>query len=253
VLDQLAARAATLGALLEPNQIQMFGRFCVDLAEYNAHTNLVSNSDPLVLLRDHILDSLTLVPLLRGHQFSRPTSADDGCSLSLVDVGSGAGFPGFVLAIACPELSVTLVESIGKKAKFLEMVAGSLGLHNRVTVINDRAESLGRDASLRETFLAGTARAVGPVDVAAELTLPLIRVGGFLLLQKSHAQLDDELTRARLSLSALGAGDPRVVVPDAEALGKQHVILVIEKTTTPSSQFPRSPAAIKRHPLGGAR
>jgi 16S rRNA (guanine527-N7)-methyltransferase len=157
------------------------------------------------------------------------------------------------LAVACPELSVTLVESIGKKAKFLALAVEHLGLQDRVRVINDRAESLCRVGELRESFLAGTARAVGPVDVAAELTLPLLRVGGFLLLQKSRAQLDDELTRASQSLPVLGADGPRVVVPDAEALGKQHVILVLQKNTTTACQYPRSPAAIKRHPLGGTR
>ncbi len=250
VLKQLAVRAATLGVTLEPEQIQSLGNFCLNLADYNAHTNMVSNSDPAVVVRDHILDSLTLVPVIRSSPFA---GLQDGCSLSLVDIGSGAGFPGLILAVACPRLLVTLVESIGKKARFLESAARSLRIRGRVTVINDRAESLGRVSTLRESFHVATARAVGPVDVAAELTMPLLRIGGFLLLQKSQAQLADELSRANRSLSLLGAGGPQVTTPDAEALGKEHVILVIEKTSKIDPQYPRSPAAIKRHPLGGER
>jgi 16S rRNA (guanine527-N7)-methyltransferase len=231
--------------------ISAFGIFCRALAEYNEHTNLVADASPAVVVAHHVLDSLTLVPLLsrliEGDIAGAPSAA------SLVDIGSGAGFPGLVLAIACPDLKVTLLESIAKKTRFLQAVVDALGQGKRVTVINARAEDLASDNRFRESFDFATARAVGSSDLVLELALPLIRLGGAALLQKSRAQAEAEMARAGRAAPILGGGRPELVIPDVEALGRGHVIMAVPKVSKTSPRYPRSMAQMKRHGLGSGR
>lgn len=250
-LEELAAKAAGLGVLLEPRQVDLMARFLALLADYNLHTNLVANAEPGTVVRDHLLDSLTLVPWLG--KISGPVTAGANRPVHLVDVGSGAGFPGLILALACLDLGVALVEPVAKKARFLESAVALLGVGKRVRVINERAEVIARRSDFREVFLAGTARAVGAADTACELTLPFLAIGGLLLLQKSQAQLGNELGRARTASLLLGGGEPAVVRADVKVLGKEHVILLIEKTNQTKDCYPRTAALMKRRPLAGPR
>lgn len=250
-IADLTARGSRLGVGLSPDAISAFGIFCRALAEYNEHTNLVADASPEVVVAHHILDSLTLVPLLsrlhEGDTAGAPSAA------SLVDIGSGAGFPGLALAIACPHLAVTLLESIAKKTKFLQSVVDVLGEGKRVTVINARAEDLASDNRFRESFDFATVRAVGSSDLVLELALPLVRLGGTALLQKSRAQVEDEMVRAGRAAPILGGGRPELVIPDVKALEREHVIIAVRKVAQTSPRYPRSMAQMKRHGLGAGR
>lgn len=218
-----------------------------ELCSYNEHTNLVSCADPLVVVREHILDSLSLIVALR----EKPARADQPGALRLIDIGSGAGFPAMILAIFLPDCQVCLVESIAKKTRFLTQLVDSLHLSDRVRVINQRAEELAHDRAMRAAFDLATARAVGKLDMVAELALPFLRQGGWLLAQKSKGQLEEEKARASRALPLLGGELKSIELPDPQALGKERAILIIEKMKETPELYPRSSAKIKRSPLAG--
>src|SRR5947209_16672968 len=142
----------------------------------------------------------------------------------VVDVGSGGGLPGLPLKITRPELEMSLVEADNKKAAFLVRACAELGLKG-VDVINLRAEEAGRDPRYRQAFDAAVARAVAPMRVLAELCLPLVRVGGRLLAQKTEAE---DVAAAARAIAVVGGGAARVVAAPSGARGSGTVV-VIEK------------------------
>lgn len=235
-----------LGVQLDGEQIELIRSYLKELSEYNEHTNLVSQSDPLTVVSEHVLDSLAVIPVMEEslHRLG-------GAAVNLVDIGSGAGFPAVILCIARPSLQFCLVESIGKKARFLLHIAEKLGLQARLTVQCDRAEVLGRNGTYRGTFDFATARAVGKCDLVAELAVPLLKVGGKLLLQKSRNQLEEEKLRANSALPKLSASLEDIRMLDARALGKDRAIMIIAKTAHTPDLYPRSAARIKNAPLAG--
>lgn len=199
------------------------------LLAWTAAINLTAIREPAAVAREHVLDSLSAVPLLRARGID-----------SLLDLGSGGGFPGLPIAIALPARRALLVESTAKKARFLETVVGAVGLAGRVRVAAERAEALGRDPGHRESWPAVTARAVARLSELAELALPLVSVGGCLVAWKRRP-LGPELADAADALRKLGGGDPEIVdcpVPGLE----DHVLVVVSKVNATPASHPRHPA-----------
>ena len=162
----------------------------------------------------------------------------------LVDVGSGGGLPGLPLKIARPDLEVTLIESDQAKAAFLVQAAAALGLDN-VEVVSRRAEDAGRDPQYRETFDVAVARALAPMRVLAELCLPLVRVGGRLLAQKTES---DEPATATRALEVLGGRIEAVVPAPSLARTRGSVVVVAKIAPTPDA-YPRRSGVPQRKPL----
>jgi 16S rRNA (guanine527-N7)-methyltransferase len=243
LLEQLQTRAELCGVQLDSAQLANIDAFCTALLAYNQKVNLVSKSDLSFLLFEHVLDSLSLIPLLSSlqQQFSSP--------IQLADIGSGAGFPGLVLAILCPKLNVTLIEATAKKCKFLQEVIAALKLDSRTSVINARAEDIGHEPKYRDKFQFATVRAVGSIELIAELAIPLLQVGGYLLAQKSVAQIEGELAAAASALTDLGASVVQTAVLSKEALDKDHVVLVMKKDKPTANKFPRSFSKISKRKL----
>jgi 16S rRNA (guanine527-N7)-methyltransferase len=177
-----------------------------------------------------------------------------GPHASLLDLGSGGGFPGLPLAVVLPAMQVLLVDSTAKKAAFLEAVRQAVGLADRIAIAAIRAEALAPGGAAGKPGAgqgAGsdvvTARAVGPLDDLVELALPLLAVGGRLVAWK-RGDLAGELEAARRAGAALGGGEPVVhAVPDALGLGGHALVVVRKEGPTPAG-FPRDPAARKRRP-----
>lgn len=199
------------------------------LLRENEKFNLTAIAEPHEAWNRHVLENLQLAPLL-------------GAGANLIDVGSGGGLPGMVLAIARPELQVTLLEATAKKARFLEQAARSLGLSN-VSVVCDRAETAAKPGSrLREHFDLVTARAVAPLRVLLELTAPFAKVQGVLVAVKGE-QATSELELAAKALSALSVS-LETTVRQATA-----TVLLFRKQAPTLSKFPRRPGEPKRNPL----
>lgn len=223
----------TLGYELSGDEILQMGRYIHLLLETNKQFNLTAIKDPDEAWMRHVLDSLSLLPFI-------------GEVASVIDVGSGGGLPGIPMAITQPNVAVTLLEATGKKAKFLQQVAQELGLKN-VRVVSDRAETAGQDKKYRQQFDLAIARAVGPLNVMLEYTLPLVKVGGRVLAMKG-SKAEGELEEAGDAIMTLGGGEVHVydalpgVVDDA-------VIVEIHKAQPTPKQYPRLPGMPKMEPL----
>jgi 16S rRNA (guanine527-N7)-methyltransferase len=234
LLDDAPAIAAGLpAAFLDTAQ-----RFVSLLLGANRRLNLTRITAPEKMARLHLLDALAAMPIL-----------DRLGGRDAVDLGSGGGLPALPLALARPEMQWTLVESVGKKAAVLRDFAEALGLRN-VTVIAERAETLGGDPRYREQYPLVTARACAPLPVLAELALPLVALGGSLLAWKGPlAEHDEELRRGRIAIGQLGGGGLRVLDPGLAALGGHRFVIVAKERATPA-RFPRRPGEPGRRPLG---
>ena len=167
-----------------------------------------------------------------------------GDARRLVDVGSGGGLPGLPLKIARPSLEVTLVEADQAKAAFLVQACASLDLEG-VEVLARRAEEVGHDERYRESFDVAVARAVAPTPVLVELCLPLVRVGGRLLAQKTD---QEELASARRAIELLGGSLERIAAAPS-ALRSSGTVVVISKIRPTPQEYPRRPGVPNRRPL----
>jgi 16S rRNA (guanine527-N7)-methyltransferase len=226
-----AIQAATaLGLDLDGPLGASLARYLELLLETNKQFNLTAITDPAEAWSKHILDSLTLVPDLRG--------LPDGASV--VDVGSGGGLPAIPLAIALPGLRFTLLEATAKKGRFLEQAAASLGLHN-VSVVSDRAESFGQGPG-RERFDAATSRAVSRLPVLLELTVPLLRVRGLSLAIKGE-QAAVEVQEATQALRILSC------IVEETRRTETGVVVRVRKTGVTAGRYPRRAGEPKRAPL----
>jgi 16S rRNA (guanine527-N7)-methyltransferase len=203
----------------------------------NRRTNLTRVVEPDAVGRLHLLDALAALPLL-----------DAVAPRAAVDLGSGGGVPGIVLALARASTRWLLVDSATRKAAALESFATALGLSG-VTVSAERAEILGRHPEHRERYDLVTARACAALPVLAEYALPLLRPGGTLIAWKG-ALTDDspELGRGRGAVDALGGGTVRVVDPGMAALGDHRFVVVIKGGPTLDA-YPRRPGVPLRRPL----
>ncbi len=228
--------ARDLGVSFESGELERLGKYLAVLLDANTRMNLTAITSPDDAWLRHVLDSLTLLPVL----------ADLPESPRIVDVGSGGGAPALPLAIVMPHARFTLVEATKKKADFLLAAAKALGLSN-VEVVNNRAESIGAHPSLlRAQFDAVTARAVGRLAILAELSVPLAKVGGIIALIKGQ-KANEELEEAKQALHMLHASHAGTVdTPTGR-------IVVLEKRRTTPIDYPRKPGEPERAPLGVSR
>lgn len=191
---------------------------------------------------EHVLDSLSLVRVITNHLAAKKIPP------RLIDIGSGAGFPGLILAIVLTELHFTLVDSIEKKTFFLNEVSKHLGLDN-VDVLNERAEELAHQRRYRDSFGFATARAVGASNITAELALPLLSLDGLLILQKTNAQLEVELHNCENASRLLGGVIESPIALESAVLQKERALILISKQKNTPAKYPRSWKRIKEDPL----
>ena len=217
---------------LAEDRIKELARYLDLLLDTNQRVNLTGIKDRDEAWRRLIIDSLTVLPGLSPYEDAR-----------VADVGSGGGLPGIPLAICRPDLAFVLIESTGKKAKFLE----SVGLPN-VQVINDRAEHIGQNPAHRQHYDVAVCRAIGPMRETLEYTLPLVRVGGCLLAMKGPS-VEDELNDAADALMTLGAGEMQVIDAYPEEFGINTLIVRVEKSEPTPSEYPRLPGIPRQSPL----
>lgn len=228
--------AANWGLELGSRELALFSQFMESLSAGAARHNLTAITDPREIVVKHFLDSLAGVLVL-----------DPAAGNRIIDVGSGAGFPGLPLKIVRPELELTLLESSRKKAGFLETTVRELGLEG-VLVAGLRAEDAGRDPVHRGTYHWAVARAVAPVSVLGEYCLPLLRVRGVLVAYKGP-RIGAELKQAGRALEILGGGIREVLEFTLPGGDDRRSLVVIEKTAPTPERFPRRAGMAAKRPL----
>jgi 16S rRNA (guanine527-N7)-methyltransferase len=205
------------------------------LLAWNAAINLTAIRAPAEIAVRHVVDSLAAVPILRERRIA-----------TILDLGSGGGYPGIPLAVVLSLERTLLVESVGKKAAFLRTVVEATGIAGRVRVEGARVEALGRDPVHRERWPAVTARAVGALAELVELSFPLLRPGGRLIAWK-RKDLDAEIEAARRAVTELGGGQIEVHPVTPAALADHRIVIVTKRGRT-SAAYPRDPASRRRRP-----
>jgi len=227
---------ALVGIRLTRLQLAALGQYEGLLLEWNSRFNLTAIRDPQVIRTKHFLDSLTCLIAMRGTPMER-----------VIDVGSGAGFPGIPLKIACPDMQLTLVESIGKKADFCRQVVQSLKL-KAVSVISGRAETLGQTSDHRQRYDWALARAVAVMPVLAEYLLPLVKIGGHALAMKGESA-PAEAQSAENALRLLGGSLRQLIPVTLPSVVEERYLVVVDKTASTPAAYPRRVGIPAKKPL----
>lgn len=236
----LGAGAEALGVPLDATQLDRLARYRTLLLEWNARFNLTAITDPAEIVTRHFLDALTCIAAL-------PRAVWEGDAL-LLDVGSGAGFPGLPLAIALPRWRVTLLEATAKKVRFLETVIAQLGLRN-AQALAGRADEVVRRPGQRAHYDVVVARALAALPVLLEYCCPYARIGADILAPKK-GDLAAEVAVGRRAAVALGARLLDPVPVRVPPLGDGRVILVARQEHACPDRFPRARGALRNRPLG---
>ena len=241
----LAQGAKELDISLSPEQLEQFELYYRELAEWNKRANLTAITGCEATQVRHFLDSLTVyLPYRKTPDAPLDTLAGVA---RVVDVGSGAGFPGLPLKLAFPRMELHLIESAGKKTAFLEHLTGLLELEG-VTVHTGRAEALARHPELRESFDLALVRGVARLSLLLEYALPFCRVGGKALALK-HGGLEQELAEAGFALSELGGQEAGVFPVTLAGLTDDRVVAAFDKNAPTSHSYPRRVGIPAKRPL----
>ena len=227
-----------LTARVSPRAAQDLNTYCQMLLKKNQELNLTAITEPRDMANLHMLDCAALL-----------NCADLEGGKTLIDVGTGAGFPGMVLKMLLPDLDVTLLDSLNKRLDWLDEVCGSLGLDS-VRTVHRRAEEAGQDPAFRERFDFAAARAVADLSVLCELCLPFVKVGGRFLAMKSLGA-EAEIEAAGEAVRELGGAveacfDYRI--PETDVV---HRVVAVKKTAATPARYPRRWAKIQKDPLSG--
>lgn len=236
-MDDLTQQAQALfGVDIPATTLAMFKQYAHELTTWNAHTNLTAITEPQAVAIRHFLDSLSLLPLLKADTPQK-----------VIDVGTGAGFPGLVLAIIAPYLQVTLLEATGKKIKFLDHVMSTLGLKN-ATTLHARAEDAGQIPNQRGKYDVVVARAVARLPALLEYMLPLAKIGGMCIAMKGITAQDEVNDSAR-ALKILGGDLHKIHTVTLPTVEEAHYLVVIKKIGKTPVDYPRKPGIPTKKPI----
>jgi 16S rRNA (guanine527-N7)-methyltransferase len=225
------------GIALTAAQLRDFDRFEEILLEQNRQFNLTAIRDRAEIRIKHFADSLSCLKVIRPRTGMR-----------VIDVGTGAGFPGIPLKIAAPELRLTLVEATGKKAEFCRLVADQLKLRD-VEVLHARAEEVGQDPARREKYDWAAARAVADLSILAEYLLPLTKVGGRAVAQKGAAGPAEGQSAAE-ALHLLGGAISKIECVELPGVVEPRYLIVLDKVAATPPMYPRRTGVPSKKPLG---
>ncbi|NWG34808.1 MAG: 16S rRNA (guanine(527)-N(7))-methyltransferase RsmG [Chloroflexi bacterium] len=207
-----------------------------ELMEWNQKFNLTAIRDMESIRTKHFLDSFSCVLAWKAQPPSR-----------LIDVGTGAGFPGIPLKILYPNMKLTLVESVGKKAMFCQHIVSVLGLE-AVDVIHKRVEDVGQNPQYRETYDWAVARAVAQLNILSEYLIPLLKIGGRMLAQKGENG-PAEAQSAESAMKLLGGKMEQLIPVNLPGVAEDRYLVVVEKVAATPSKYPRKPGIPAKQPL----
>ena len=232
----LKDRLEALDIVLDQEQIDQFDEYYEILVEWNKVMNLTGITEYQEVVEKHFLDSLSIVKVMDMDQVER-----------VIDVGTGAGFPGIPLKIAFPKLDIVLLDSLNKRIRFLDHVIEELGLEV-IRTIHGRAEDFARDGKYRERFDLCVSRAVANLSSLSEYCLPYVKVGGRFVSYKS-GDIEEEVNDASKAIALLGGKKERIEkfqLPDTDI---QRSFVVIGKTKNTQKRYPRKAGMPTKEPL----
>ena len=211
---------------LSGRQMDQLVRYEQLLSDWNQKFNLTAISDPEGIQQKHFLDSISTAMVLKKRSMR-----------NVIDIGTGAGFPGLVIKILFPEIALTLVESVGKKVQFCTFVAEDLHLAD-VSVVNERAELLGRDDTHREQYSVAIARAVAAMPILCEYLLPFVKRGGVMVAQKGESG-PAETQQAENAVQLLGGKVSYIHHLTLPGVVEERYLVVIDKIAPTPEKYPR--------------
>jgi 16S rRNA (guanine527-N7)-methyltransferase len=239
-MKKLIEGAGKLGIKLNSEQVKQFELYYQEVIEWNKKINLTAITDYSSVQIKHFLDSLTVTLALSEEDLARP-------DFTIVDIGTGAGFPGVPLKILFPQPRLVLIEPTTKKTAFLLHIVRRLKLEN-VEVLNSRAEDAGHLPLYREQFALVLSRAVAPLPTLVELTLPFCRIGGTFIAQKK-GEIAWEIDRAKEAIAVLGGRLHQIRKIELDEFDDARYLVIIDKICPTPSKYPRRPGVPKRRPI----
>lgn len=234
--DLMKSSLNEVGRLFSTEEYDKFIRYMELLKEWNEKVNLTAITEDQEIITKHFIDSL------KTFKFRALEDAE-----SIIDVGTGAGFPGLPIKIVNPQVKLTLLDSLNKRLNFLKEVVTELKLED-VKFIHSRAEDGGRNPELREMYDIAVSRAVGNMTLLSELCLPYVKVGGYFIALKGPA-VEEEVNEAKHAISLLGGKLEEIMEVEIEGTDLNHKLVIIKKIKNTPNTYPRSSLAIKK-PLG---
>lgn len=235
-IEELDSVAKEYGLELTTAQLDDFNKYYELLVEWNEKINLTAITEPKEVAIKHIVDSLSC--------YQEKLFTGD---VSLIDVGTGAGFPGLPLKIFCPNLKLTLLDSLNKRVKFLQLVVDELGLKD-VEVIHARSEEAARNKKYREKFNLATARAVARLPILCEYCLPFIKLNGTFIALKGR-QYEEEIEEATKAVKVLGGKIVKAMPVKLPELEDKRAVVYIKKEKPTSKVYPRKAGTPEKNPI----
>lgn len=235
-LTQFLSDLEKLDITLSDKQIEQFMKYYELLVEWNSFMNLTAITDFDEVCKKHFVDSVSLIKAM-----------DLSKELSVIDIGTGAGFPGIPLKIVFPNLKITLLDSLNKRIKFLDTVIEELALAN-INTLHGRAEDFAKPGKLRETYDLCVSRAVANLSTLSEYCLPYVKVGGFFISYKSE-KIEEESEAAKKAISILGGkvkDQVAFTLPDSDIYRNLYMI---EKVKETNKKYPRKAGLPSKEPL----
>ena len=228
--------ALTYNVDLSQEQINKFIKYMDLLKEWNKKINLTAIKDDIEIVKKHFIDSISIV---------KSGVLKDG--MSLIDVGTGAGFPGIPIKIIMPKMRILLLDSLSKRVKYLNEVVTTLELKD-IEVIHGRAEEYSKKPEFREKFDIATARAVANLSTLSEYCIPYVKINGFFIAMKGPS-IDEEMQSGKNAFGSLGGKFVEIVKTEIPGEDFNHRIVVVEKIKKTDEKYPRKYAQIEKKPL----
>lgn len=235
-IDELKAVAKEYGLELTTAQMAQFNTYYDLLIEWNQKINLTAITEPKDVAIKHMIDSLSC---FKSNLF------EENCSL--IDVGTGAGFPGLPLKIFFPSLKLTLLDSLNKRVKFLQLVVDTLGLKD-VNVIHARSEEAAKNKKYREQFDFATARAVARLPILCEYCLPFVKLNGMFIALKGR-QYEEEIAEAGKAIKVLGGKLVKTMPVKLPELDDKRAVIYVQKVKATPKTYPRKAGTPEKNPI----
>jgi 16S rRNA (guanine527-N7)-methyltransferase len=239
-MKKLIEGAAKLGIELNAGQVKQFELYYQELIEWNKKINLTAITDYSSVQVKHFLDSLTITLALPGKEVKSP-------DFNIIDIGTGAGFPGVPLKILLPQPRFVLIESTIKKTAFLRHIINKLELKNTET-LNSRAEEAAHLSLYREQFALVLSRAVASLHTLVELTLPFCRIGGRFIAQKK-GEVNREVNMAGKAITTMGGKLDQIKKIELDEFNDARYLVIIDKIYPTPNKYPRRPGLPRRRPI----